>query len=107
MYSKDTKCSKFFAELKEKIYNSLEGFEHNNKPQTFLVKKELTGELDKVFNQSLTKLQKKLEKISSDVRELGYPDFKLPDPKEELKQLENDLKKTDTQTKKSSHQLII
>ena len=43
-----------------------------------------------------------MEKISSDVRELGYPDFKLPDPKEELKQL-NDLKKTDTQTKKSSH----
>ncbi len=102
VYSKDTR-SEDLAELKEKIYNSLEAFEHNNKPQTFLVKKELTGELDKVFNQSLNKLQKKLEKISSDVRELGYPDFKLPDPKEELKQLENDLKKTDTQTKKSSH----
>ena len=38
VYSKDTR-SEDLAELKEKIYNSLEAFEHNNKPQTFLVKK--------------------------------------------------------------------
>lgn len=81
---------KEIAELKEKILKSLEDATLTSKEQTFTVKKEMAGELDKAFEQSITKLQNKLEKISENVQSLGYPDFKLPDPRKELRKLEED-----------------
>ncbi len=81
---------KEITELKEKILKSLEKATLTSKEQTFTVKKEMARELDQAFEQSITKLQKKLENISENVQSLGYPDFKLPDPKKELKKLEED-----------------
>lgn len=91
-------------ELREKIYESLVENSLTGKEQNFTVKKELVGEVDEAFDLSIAKLKKKLEKISKDVQNLGYPDFKLPDPEQELKKLENEEKdKFNTHKKRSPH----